>query len=251
MKRVADNLRKCQRLEVKLAEWLRKVEPPYLRKRLDRKGRKHPRIEVGGDAMGVGKTTAVEVIVEQLKKKGFRVKPSYENAKNNPYLKQSYEDPKKAFLKSQKWFIKTKYDQVKNGVDGAVWVQDVHPEMDYNYALTSAILGRMSQKHFEDYLSYFESFDWGNLAVPDLLVYLTLTDEVLLKRVKAAAEAYENVDESYYLTMKAVNRAWLDGTEKYVEVLVVDIDDFDFSKDNGRQERLGKLVAKALKQQGW
>ncbi len=87
-----------------------KTNFPYLRKRIKNE---IVRIEVMADSMRVGKTTAVNVIGEGLRKRGLTVTESYEDWQHNPYLKKSYSDPAKNFLESQKWFIQRKWEQVK------------------------------------------------------------------------------------------------------------------------------------------
>ena len=218
-----------------------------IRKRGKKKIGYYPRIEVGADCLGLGKTTAVKVLTRKLKQLRVPVKSSYELAEKNPYLRLSYDDPSKGLLKSQKWFIKTKYGQVKNGSKKSVFIQDVHPEMDYNYALTNALIGRMSKDDFKEYNHYFNSLNWGAAPAPDLLVYFYLNDDALLKRTRAAAEEYEKMKDDYYLTMKQVNGEWIKKAEKEMNVLKIDLADFAFHKDKLSQMNLLNKVIIALK----
>ena len=196
-----------------------KTNFPYLRH--GEKGKK-VRIEVMADSLRVGKTTAVKVIAEGLRKKGHAVSESYEDWQNNPYLQKSYEDPANNFLESQKWFIKRKHQQIVDGVGaplrstsfgGAqqVFIQDVSPEMDYCYAETNRRLGRMSDEHFVLYDEYYRSLDWGLAPAPDLLVYLSISDDELIRRAMDSRREFETVEPEYFLMMKRVNREWLQG----------------------------------------
>lgn len=219
-------------------------------------------IEVGADSMRVGKTTAVKVIVEGLRKKGIKVVESYEDWQHNPYLKKSYEDPAKNFLESQKWFAKRKHEQIADGVilrqdSGMVniFVQDVSPETDYAYAVTSLRLGRMSPADFAQYDDFYRRLDWTKAPKPDLLVYLEVSDEVLLARAEVSRREFETVDDEYFLTMKQVNREWLREQDKIIEsvkggdkhrVLRINTDKLDYAGDKTAQTKLIKMVEEVI-----
>lgn len=207
------------------------------------------RIEVMADSMRVGKTTAVKVIGEGLRKKGYSVTESYEDWQHNPFLKKSYSDPAKNFLESQKWFIQRKWEQVRDGGEG-VFIQDVAPEMDYNYALTNYKLGRMSEEHFLEYDKFYRSLNWRLAPAPDLLVYLEVSDEALIKRAMESRREFESVEPDYFLMMKRVNREWMDKFSNHKlsnsQILFVDTDKLDFANDGGAKEILVEMVVAKL-----
>lgn len=207
-------------------------------------------IEVMADSMRVGKTTAVKVIGEGLRERGYSVTESYEDWQNNPYLKNSYVDPAKNFLESQKWFIKRKYEQVSQGSDTQIFIQDVPPEMDYCYAETNRRLGRMSEEHFAEYDKFYSSLDWSRVSAPDLLVYLQVSDDVLIQRAMDSAREFEVVDPEYYLMMKRVNREWLDkfSNLKFAnsQILLIDTDKLDFAHRAEDKNELVKRVIDSL-----
>lgn len=206
------------------------------------------RIEVGADSMRVGKTTAVKVIAEGLRKNGFAVTESYEDWQHNPYLKKSYEDPSHNFLESQKWFIKRKWEQIVSGTKvKGVFIQDVSPETDYCYAVTNLRLGRMSQANFDKYDKYFRSLSWKSAPKPDLLIYLEVGDNALIKRAHESRRKFETVEEDYFLMMKRVNREWLESLTDKSNLLVINTDDFDFANDKNAKKMLVDKVLVALK----
>lgn len=216
-----------------------KIDYPYLRKQKEGKG---IRIEVAADSMRVGKTTAAQVIAEGLRKRGFEVYESYEDWRHNPYLEKSYEDPAKNFLESQKWFIKRKWEQVRDGAKKGVFLQDVSPEMDYCYAATNMKLGRMSREHFEEYQEFYHDLDWKKVPAPNLLVYLAVSDDELIRRAMDSRREFETVEPEYFLMMKRVNQAWLKGATDKMNVLVVDTDKLDFANVQTAKNELVTLV---------
>jgi len=205
------------------------------------------RIDVAADSMRVGKTTAVAVIAEGLRAAGYAVTESYEDWQHNPYLKKSYSDPAKNFLDSQKWFARRKWEQVRTGVRG-VFVQDVAPEMDYNYAKTNYRLGRMGESEFGEYERYYQDLDWSKATERSLLVYLEVSDEVLVQRAVDSAREFETVEPEYYLMMKRVNRAWIKREMRQGgdRILCVDTDRLDFARREEDKMRLVEMVREKL-----
>lgn len=204
------------------------------------------RIEVSADSMRVGKTTAVEVIAEGLGKQGKKVIKSYEDWQNNPYLKGSYSDPAKNFFDSQKWFIRRKWEQVRDGGEGDIFIQDVAPETDFCYAATNVKLGRMSQAHFDEYVEYYQNLDWSLAPAPNLMVYLATGDDELIQRAMDSRREFEIVEPEYFLMMKKVNREWLEMAKDRMNILVVDTDKLDFAHDEGAKVALVERVMQRL-----
>lgn len=230
-----------------IQEYLQQVSFPYLRRLRESGNGEWPRIEIGSDSMRMGKTTAADVIAGGLVKMGFPVALSLEDWQNNPYLKASYSDPTEAFVKSQEWFARRKYEQVSAaGFQETISIQDVHPEMDYCYALTNDLLGRVGNGWFLGYDQFYRGLGWEGVQAPDLLVYLTASDDVLIQRAQVSVREFEMVEAEYFLTMKEINRAWLDGVGGYVDVLEINTDDFDFSLDEGAKNRLVKMVVESV-----
>jgi len=243
---------RVKQLDDKLKQWLKTLELPYQRRPLKHRPDRWPRIEVGSDSMRVGKTTAVKVLGIEFLKMGLPIMVSLEDWRHNPHLKKSYKDSSKAIFESQKWFAKRKYEQVKHGAEGAIWIQDVHPEMDFGYALTNALMGRMKENHFKKYVDYYYSFDWGKVPAPDVLVYLTASDKVLLRRAERTLREFEQIDSDYFLLMKSVNQAWLVGANNIdIVVLTINTDDFDFATNEQVKQKLARSVLKKLKELGW
>ena len=230
--------------------WLAEVEFPDQRKAQKEKGRKWPRIEVGGDTMRVGKTTAAVVLNEQFKRRGLSVNLSDEDWQSNPYLFESYRDSSKTIFESQKWFAQRKYEQLGRE-NNSIMIQCVHPEMDFCYALTNAIMGKMNQRHFKAYMRVYLSLGWDKIAAPDLLVYVTASDDILVNRAQRSARDFEVIDPEYLLVMKFLNQTWLSGAKKRMEVLVIDTDNFNFALNQKSRKELSDQVIKKLKQRGW
>ena len=246
-------LPKSIKLAPEIKIYLQALPLPYLRRPLKFSPERYPRIEVGADTMRVGKTTAVEVLASELKRAGLAVMTSFEDWRHNPHLKTSYKDSSLALLNSQKWFIQRKFEQLTKGAKKQIFIQDVHPEMDFCYALTNLILGRLKLPHFQEYVDFFYSLDWAHVPAADTLVYLTASDAVVIKRAHASLRPFETIDNNYFLVMKRVNQAWLAGTKYLLDVVVLPIntDNFNFAKNKSAKSKLAKKVLQKLSQLGW
>lgn len=211
------------------------------------------RIEVAADSMRVGKTTAVQVIAKGLLDHGLQVEESYEDWQHNPYLKKSYEDPERNFLESQKWFIHRKWEQIVKGTSSkSVFIQDVAPETDFCYVATNLVLGRMNPDDFAEYKKYYLSLDWSLAPLPHLLIYLTVSNNGLIKRANESRREFETVETDYFLAMKKVNREWLRRiinpkfSNSQMNILVVDTDKLDFASDDNAKKKLVAMVMSAI-----
>lgn len=204
------------------------------------------RIYVMADSLRVGKTTAVKVIAEGLRNHGYAVTESYEDWQHNPYLAQSYADPMKNLVESQKWFARRKWEQIKMGGKG-IFIQDVAPEMDYNYAETNRRLGRISEELFAEYDRYYRDLDWESLPRPDLIVYLQISNTGLVQRAIDSAREFETVEPEYFLMMKRVNREWLQNAisnHKFSnsQIVFVDTDKLDFAHEEKDKVELTNII---------
>jgi len=233
------------------ADWLEEMEMPFFRKPASKRHRKWPWIEIGGDSMRIGKTTAMEVLGKSFENLGLPVVLVDEDWQSNPHLVASYGDSSDTILKSQKWFAKRKFEQLQGRGKDSVWFQCVHPEMDYCYAATNVLLGRLTLKQFEKYTEFYNSLGWGSVPAPDLLVYLTASEKVLADRVLKVAREFEKVDATYFWVMSMVNQVWIDKGKGMMDVLVVNTDNFDFSLEKKAKQQLFNKVYKKLTQQGW
>jgi deoxyadenosine/deoxycytidine kinase len=198
------------------------------------------------DSMRVGKTTAVGVLAHGLRDLGYSVSESYEDWQHNPYLQTSYEDPSANFLDSQKWFARRKWEQLLSTTQSAIILQDVAPEMDFCYAATNYLLGRINEAQFGQYDSFYRSLDWSQIALPRLLIYLQVSDEELLRRARASRREFESVDDAYFLTMKYVNRKWLSGVTRDYAVFTIDTDTLDFAHSEKGREQLLDMVKERI-----
>lgn len=226
------------------------IKLPLFRRPAQRKSA-WPRIEIGADTMRVGKTTAVTVLAAQLQEMGFPTVVGQEEWQLNPYLTQAYnsadsKDLSSFLYRSEAWFACHKFRQLCQTTNQAIHIQDVPPEMDYTYALTNLVVGRMQSQDFDRLANRFAKLSWTKLPLPDLFIYLTATDQAIVNRANAARRAFETFTDEYLLTMKQLNQLWLAQIQKQAQVLVIDTTNFDFANHSPSQSHLAHQVLQHL-----
>lgn len=106
----------------------------------------------------------------------------------------------------------------------------------------------MSEAHFAKYDKFYRSLDWNLAPSPDLLVYLSVSDQELIKRAEASKREFETVEPEYFLMMKRVNREWVKGARENREyrILRINTDKLHFAHDEGAKMELVDKVARRL-----
>jgi len=148
---------------------------------------------------GSGKTTAAKI----LAKSGFSL--SEEDYENNSFLSKYYEEMSRWAFHSQMYFLINKikqYDKINKSLQKNHVVQDFPLYQDVAYAQTTYKLGNMSIEEWKLYYDAFTLLD-KKFKQPDLLIYLKVTPETALSRIKARGREFEQgIQESYLLSLQ-------------------------------------------------
>lgn len=197
-------------------------------------------IAIAGN-IGSGKTTLTSLLA-----KHYKWTPHYEDADDNPYLNDFYEDMQRWSFNLQVFFLKSRFEQVieirknkKNIVQDRTIYEDAHI-----FAPNLHAMGLMTTRDFENYISLFtlmQSF----VQPPDLLIYLRATIPTLVEQIQKRGREYEKAIRLDYLQrLNERYEAWItkyEQTHKDSRLLIIDIDDNKFSE---KKEDFGKIVRK-------
>lgn len=170
--------------------------------------------------IGVGKTSLAKRLV-----KTFNGEALLEGADSNPFLERFYQDPKRAALPVQMYFLMQRARQIQalrqTDLFKSTFVSDFLLEKDRLFAHLNLD---------NDELQLYEMM-YAHLAldapVPDLVIYLQAPVEVLLTRVRKRGAAYERPMELSYL--KRISDAYADFFYRYdaSPLLIVNAADID------------------------
>jgi deoxyguanosine kinase len=174
--------------------------------------------------IGVGKTSLAQALGLRL---GARI--VLEDTDSNPFIARFYQDPEKYAFAVQLYFLLTRYNQQRQLAQQDLFAQAT--VTDYLLA-KDRIFARLNLDPDELvlYEGVYRLLD-GQLAKPDLVVYLRARVEVLAERLRKRNRTFErNISLEY---LESVSAAYRDFFFYYDEtpLLVVDSSEIDFVAD--------------------
>jgi len=181
--------------------------------------------------IGVGKTSLAQALGLKL---GARI--VLEETDSNPFIARFYQDPEKYAFPVQLYFLLTRYNQQRQLAQQDLFAQAT--VTDYLLA-KDRIFARLNLDPDELvlYEGVYRLLD-GQLAKPDLVVYIRARVEVLAERLRKRNRTFERHISLEYL--ERVSSAYRDFFFYYDEtpLLVVDSSEIDFVADPGDLEDL-------------
>jgi deoxyguanosine kinase len=181
--------------------------------------------------IGVGKTSLAQALGLRL---GARI--VLEDTDSNPFIARFYQDPEKYAFPVQLYFLLTRYNQQRQLAQQDLFAQAT--VTDYLLA-KDRIFARLNLDPDELvlYEGVYRLLD-GQLAKPDLVVYIRARVEVLAERLRKRNRTFERHISLEYL--EHVSSAYRDFFFYYDEtpLLVVDSSEIDFVADPADLEDL-------------
>ncbi len=183
-------------------------------------------IAISGN-IGSGKTTLTDLLA-----KHYKWEAHFEDADENPYLNDFYEDMQRWSFSLQVYFLNSRFNQVLDiRKSGNTVIQDRTIYEDARiFAPNLHDMGLMPTRDFENYQSLFKLMS-SLVQPPDLLIYLRAGVPKLVKQIQSRGRDYENTIRLDYLTrLNERYEAWI--TEyKLGKLMILDVDDTDFAKN--------------------
>jgi deoxyguanosine kinase len=181
--------------------------------------------------IGVGKTSLAQALGLRI---GARI--VLEDTDSNPFIARFYQDPEKYAFPVQLYFLLTRYNQQRQLAQQDLFAQAT--VTDYLLA-KDRIFARLNLDPDELvlYEGVYRLLD-GQLAKPDLVVYIRARVEVLAERLRKRNRTFERHISLEYL--ERISAAYRDFFFYYDEtpLLVVDSSEIDFVGDSGDLEDL-------------
>lgn len=181
--------------------------------------------------IGVGKTTLVKRLAEELKGT-----PLLEPVEQNPFLKEFYKDRKRNAFKTQLFFLLSRYQQQLEFRNQ----EEIHFPFICDYIFgKDKIFAKINLNEAEQelYQKVYGLLD-EKLPKPDIVVYLRAQTEILSKRIKQRGYDYERPITEAYLEslLQAYNEYFLNYNE--TPLLTVDTTHTDFLRHHDQYERV-------------
>jgi deoxyadenosine/deoxycytidine kinase len=188
--------------------------------------------------LGVGKSTVAKGLAA-FRGSGVLL----EDFESNPFLRAFYQDPIGTAMETEFAFLLLHFHQLKTNAQrigkGEI-VSDFHLGKDLIYADLNLPDAR-ARKAFRDlYALCLEE-----AVVPDLLVLLSCTDDLIIKRIRERDRDFEQqVDADYYAS---INAAYGEFFSRYDgRKISISMNDWDFVKAPELYSTLSELVDREL-----
>jgi deoxyadenosine/deoxycytidine kinase len=188
--------------------------------------------------LGVGKSTVAKGLADS-RRSGVLL----EDFESNPFLRAFYQDPVGTAVETEFAFLLLHFHQLKTNAQsigkGEI-VSDFHLGKDLIYADLNLPDPRAKKMFVDLYALCVEK-----APVPDLLVFLSCTDDLLIKRIRERDRDFEQqIDADYY---SSINAAYEEYFSRYEgRKISISMNDWDFVKAPELYSTLSKLVDREL-----
>lgn len=195
--------------------------------------------------IGAGKTTLAEMLGKHLNSKVF-----YESVDDNPILPLFYKDQKKYAFLLQVYFLNRRLEDIKAASDNKFNIMDRSIFEDRLFFQMMSDQGTATATEVEIYQSLLanmmEKIGEAPGKDPDLLIYIHVSFETMLKRIKMRGREYEQVENESYLYdyYKELNSRYDDWYQSYDRgpKMEIDGDKYDFVADQAAAEQVLQMV---------
>lgn len=193
-------------------------------------------IAIAGN-IGSGKTSLTALLA-----KHYKWEAHFEDADENPYLNDFYNDMQRWSFNLQVYFLNNRFGHVqeiremgKNVIQDRTIYEDA-----YIFAPNLHAMGLMTSRDFESYFSLFKLME-SFIQPPDLMIYLRASIPVLVNQISSRGREYEeSIRLDYLKRLNERYEAWI-STYDQGKLLIIDVDEVNFIEST---EDLGKVINK-------
>ncbi len=190
--------------------------------------------------IGVGKTSLVNLL-----SKKFSARRVLEAAEDNPFLRHFYGEPKRYAFQTQLFFLLSRYRQQMELAQQDLFQQNVVCDYLFDRDKIFAYLNLDDNELalYEQIYSLLKQ----RLVVPDVVIYLQASTDVLMARIKRRGRDYEkNLSKQY---VEELNQAYNYFFFHYSEtpLLVINTSVIDFVKNPADLDDLAHQIGHAKK----
>ncbi|MFH1319283.1 MAG: deoxynucleoside kinase [Bacteroidota bacterium] len=193
-------------------------------------------IAIAGN-IGAGKTTLTKLLA-----KHYKWDTHFEDAEENPYLSDFYNDMQRWSFNLQIYFLNSRFNQIQEiRKSKKTVIQDRTIYEDaYIFAPNLHAMGLMTTRDFDNYIALFSSM-MIFVQPPDLLIYLRASTPTLVRQIQKRGRNYEeSIRLDYLKRLNERYEAWI-STYEQGKLLIIDVDDNNFFED---AEDLGEIINK-------
>ena len=208
-----------------------------------------------GAMIGAGKSSLAKLIGEY-----FGTEVFYESVEDNPILPLFYTaseeeiQAKRYPFLLQLYFLDTRFKSIKEALVNKNNVLDRSIYEDWYFCKVNRDLGRISDLEFELYERLLNNMveELAELPkkAPDLMVYLSGSFETIIDRINKRGRGYELAPDlvKYYKKLWEGYDDWVFNHYSASQVLVIDIDKYDYVNNENDAKEILELIENKLKE---
>ena len=184
-------------------------------------------IAIAGN-IGAGKTTLTKLL-----SKHYKWNTHFEDAEENPYLNDFYDDMQRWSFNLQIYFLNSRLNQIiEIRESNKTTIQDRTIYEDTLFAKILYDLGHIDDLGYENYKGLFYIMN-KFLVYPDVIVYLRLSPETAMQRIQKRARGCETgLTLDYLRRLNHEYENWVEEMTRYTTVINMNWDDKDESLES-------------------
>lgn len=186
--------------------------------------------------IGSGKTSLSTMLAKE-----YNARLILEQFMENPFLEKFYKDKDRYAFQVEMSFLTQRYHQLKNELS----VQDLfQPKIISDYFINKCQIFSNSNLKDDEQQLFNSLFGIINSALPkpDLIVYLYLDSETLLKNISTRGRNFEKQIDSNYLEM--IQASYFEYFKQLQErrIVIVDTSNIDFVNNKNHYEMIKEVI---------
>ncbi|MBK2402974.1 deoxynucleoside kinase [Erysipelothrix rhusiopathiae] len=189
--------------------------------------------------VGVGKSSLMRILGQE----GYE--EFEEPVVDNPVLDKFYHDRCRYSFPLQVFFLNKRFEHIKQAKDVSKAVMDRSIYGDAIFARMLNLSGEMSDEEFQIYSELLQNM-LEHVHVPKLMVYLEISVDEAMNRIKKRGRDYELIVEREY--WEKLNREYSNYFDNYdlSPMLKINVDHLDFENNEADRIYVLKLINEAL-----
>jgi len=200
----------------------------------------YPFIAIEGN-IGAGKTSLTKLLAKEKSSKLI-----LEQFEDNSFLPKFYNNPEKYSFPLELSFLAERYQQLKTETSqNSLFEQQIFSD----YFIYKCLIFAQANLPVDEFKLYQEFFNIviSNIRIPDLLVYLYVDIDVLLKNIKKRGREYEQNIKAEYLIN--IQKGYINFFEQFskiekTRILLLDVSKIDFVTNKNDLKKIENSIFK-------